>query len=177
MRVKRYTPETALQRVIEALEDDDPNVHEQAVVDLLQLGPLLVSDTIVRRPQDSTRSEVRAELLAFLRSTILNSPVAGMGLHRPASFRARTVDGRVVCEADGDGRDLVLLQLVLLLHQVGLPNVRVCKAGDCRRMFVKLYRREFCSARCQKRAYMRQRRENERAKRERARLRRQRKGA
>ena len=177
MKEKRYTPETGLQRIIEWLEDDDPAVHEQTVIDLLQYGPLRVSDTVLQRPQTSHPSLVRAELLAFLRSAVLNSPVNGMGLYHPASFRARTAEGRVYCEADGDGRDLVLLQVLLLLHQVGLPNIRICKAGDCGRMFVKLYRREFCSARCQKRAYMRQRRQNEKAKRERARQRRQRKGA
>ena len=52
-----------------------------------------------------------------------------------------------------DVRNVVVLQLVMLLNEVGLHNVRVC--GACPRLFVKTYRREFCSVQCQQRKYKR----------------------
>ena len=64
----------------------------------------------------------------------------------------------MTCFAEAaDTRDLVVLQLVLLLHTVGLHNIRFCAAPDCPgpHLFVKSYRREFCSVRCQKRTLAR----------------------
>jgi hypothetical protein len=71
----------------------------------------------------------------------------------------------------------VLLQLVLLLHTVGLRNVWKCSAPDCARLFIKTYRRAFCSPRCQKRAYMRTTWQAAREQEEKMRTRRQRQRA
>jgi hypothetical protein len=66
-----------------------------------------------------------------------------------------------------------VLQLVMLLDRVGLSAVRRCGAADCRRLFVKTYRREFCSERCQKRAHKRKVRQEERERAARVQARRQ----
>ncbi len=164
---KRYTQfQGLLRRAIPALEGDDPRGHQRAVLSLLLHGPLHVDPAVLTRPARDTISEVRAELLAFLRGIVRGGPPAEIGTYRSITFAAHGATGPIDCEARGQHRDLVILQVVTLLHVVGLDTVRICKA--CPRMFVRTYRREFCSARCQKRAYMRQRRANERAKRLRA---------
>ncbi len=71
-------------------------------------------------------------------------------------FSASLKDGRVTTLVESsDVRNVVMLQMVMLLHEVGLQNVRVCGVADCQRLFVKTYRREFCSVRCQQRNYKR----------------------
>jgi hypothetical protein len=178
MSRKRYLPQEILQKVIAALERDDNWSHQRAVLDLLRHGPLFVDEATVRGPQMSTVSEVRAELLRFLRVIVGGGYMPEIATHRSVTFEARAHEGRVSCEVRGDGRDLVILQLVTLLQIVGLPSIRVCPAPNphggappgapCGRLFVKTYRRTYCSSQCQKRAYMRQRRQNERLKREQA---------
>jgi hypothetical protein len=56
------------------------------------------------------------------------------------TVRAEVVNNRVVFNADGKPRDLVVLQLFALLHEVGIAHLRECQAPDCRRLFVKTYR-------------------------------------
>lgn len=166
MTRKRYTsPVVVLQRAIAGLEREDQRSQRDAVLSLLMDGPWVVTDATARLPQESSISEVRAELLAFFRTLAGGRQAGEIGLYHSITLAARHRDGRAECEARGDGRDLVMLQAGLLVHLVGLPSIRTCEAADCPHLFVRRYRRTFCSARCQKRAYMRARRENERLQR------------
>ena len=82
-------------------------------------------------------------------------------IRAPLTFSVTATTDRVeLAVASWDVFDLVALQLVLLVQRVGLRNVRACP--DCRRVFVKTYRRTFCSKRCQKRAQQRRLRQKER---------------
>jgi hypothetical protein len=161
---KRYMPpEDLLQETIAQLENDEaPRGHRAALQALLSAGPLLCSDALLSTLQERDVEpwvEIRAELLAFLRSIVRQkgqgrfSPTVSLYQHVNFSAIASDDAQLVACAAEGSVRDLVVLQLVLLLHEVGLGQVRICEAPDCDRLFVKAYRREFCSTRCQKRTH------------------------
>ena len=204
MTRKRDTqPETLLTTVIRALERGDYQSGREAVLSLLAHGPLLAFETLIkelnREPPFPSKEVSRTvdELLAFLRSIVGTQGQRhshGISLNEPVTFTATTsaVAGRfratrvssfqirhhVVCAASGSTRDLVVLQFVLLIRMVGLGNVQVCAAPECPRLFVKTYRREFCSVTCQKRVQKRKLRQQERERLERlARKRERRKGA
>lgn len=68
-------------------------------------------------------------------------------------------DARIVLAIDGAARDLVRYKFLQLLGIVGTEQLRRCAAGDCGRIFIKVGRREYCSNTCQKRTYMRERRQ------------------
>lgn len=161
-----------------------------AFTDLLTNGPLRCDEAIARERQMTAapaetvleRSTLRAELLQLLRSAVRgrlagqeSSPIT---ITEPVAFRVRLEDadewlevpgfGRASIAAEGDTRSLIILQLLLLLQEVGIGNVHECSAPDCRRLYVKVYRREFCGERCQKRINTRKQRANAKAKRERA---------
>jgi hypothetical protein len=171
MARKRYTvPETVLRRVIEGLEDEDLAKNRAAIELLLTEGPLDATETLRRereQPETFPLDEgvilevdlVRAELLALLRQIVRlrDSTDRGYGitLQGPTRLFAQAVGHDVHFAPEGRTRDVVILQLVLLVQAVGLRNVRKCEATDCARLYVKTYRREFCSSRCQKRTQMR----------------------
>ena len=73
--------------------------------------------------------------------------------------------GRIGVQVSGTARDLVILQFFALLQVVGVENIHACQAPDCPRIFVKTYRRDFCSAKCQTRTNKRKQRANNAAKR------------
>ena len=79
----------------------------------------------------------------------------GIFLFGGVTFSPFSEKERVVLMGEGPLRELLLLQLLMLLEQVGLGNVRACDAADCQRIFVKTYRRTFCSLKCQRRAIKR----------------------
>lgn len=191
-------PEAVLGRVIRVLETDDSplddrelalpllRVYHAALVDLLTHGPLLCREAVAREREESESFPLqpdavrvlRAELLQLLRSTVRQGQIgassSAISTER-IGFAARLVDGRVSIAAKGDTRTLIILQTVLLLQEVGLANVHKCIAPDCQRLFVKVYRREFCSVQCQKRINTRKQRQTAREQKERlARRRRQR---
>ena len=164
---------------------DEPGRHYGACLSLLHQGPFFATETFMRAMGDATTPRqrtpavvavVRAELLAFLRSVIqtqgTSTWASGITTQHPFTFSATGpyVGGAV----EGDVRDVIVLQLMSLLMQVGLSQIRICTAPDCDRLYVKVFRREFCSVRCQSRTYMKTKRANERRKRERAAIRRRR---
>jgi hypothetical protein len=153
--------------------------YRTALIELLAFGPLACSEALTREGSAESRlpSEevvnLRAELLQFLRSAVRRSgtgtPSTSISQYGGVTFAVRVDDdGRAGILAAGSSRALVLLQLVMLLDIVGLDNVRICSAPDCPgdghpapRLYVKTYRREFCSVRCQKRVYARRARQEE----------------
>jgi hypothetical protein len=172
-RKRDTSPEALLQRVIADLEHDRLATQRRAVLALLAEGPLLCSDALHREIQQPNPDLMtwRAELLQFLRTLVRvdgQEPTqAQIGTYGFLTFDGHHAGGRVDVAAGGrDVRDLVVLQLVLLLREVGLRNVRKCGIGDCRHLFVKTYRREFCSIRCQQRDYKRKLRQRAREQKE-----------
>jgi hypothetical protein len=169
---KRYRPDAVLSRLIGALESEDDQAHRIAIVELLQRGPLICEGVIGRIDRTDQNGDIltlRAVLLGFLRSIVRDSQFGrfsqGIGTYKAMNFRANT--GAVTsCAVDGDLHDVAVLQLITLLHIVGLGDVRECSAPDCQRLYVKAYRREFCSPRCQKRTHTRQWRQEEKRARE-----------
>jgi hypothetical protein len=178
-------PETLLQLVITDLEDDRPSRHRGAVLALLSEGPLLCPATLLKELEQPAEEQfdvgvvrgdalVRAELLAFLRQTVRNEDTGAVGygisINSPMTFSASAAGRRVTCAAESKMRDVVVLQMLLLLDRVGLSNVHICGAaepGGCQHLFVKTYRREFCSTKCQQRHYKREIRQQKRDEKER----------
>lgn len=144
--------------MLTALEADDtlnhPS-HHQAIRDLVLGGPLHVNETYraALKTPDPEVSGWRAELVQFLRTLVRTAGRTSWSelvTHHGFKFSGALIDGRVFCTVDSRSiRDLAILHLMLRLQEVGLRNVRFCKAPDCRHLFVKTYRREYCSKRCQ----------------------------
>lgn len=195
MTRKRDTlPEALLQLVIEEIEtSEEPSsggkvqpdtpayerlrastlrgalvTYRGAMLALLGGGPLLCTPT--EEPDDATILLVRAELIALLRQAVRlrESGHAGYGiaLLAPPQFSLRLDGHRALVGATGSFRDLVVLQLVWLLEHVGLAHVRQCAAPDCSHLYVKSYRKEFCSRRCERRTSKRRERHAAREKHE-----------
>lgn len=189
MARKHYSPEALLNQLIDAIEGDPRALEEgkqsaarfiatyqSAFRRVLTEGPIACSPTPDQVPVeelDTTRAELQNLFRSALRGARIQRPSDPIAFAYDVRITAEIVGGDVRLAATGDGRDLLLLQVVLLLDRVGLSTVRECGALGCGRLFVKAYRREYCSVRCQRRVYMRARRENERRVRERRRRRRQ----
>ena len=176
MAKKRYTPpDTLLQTVISDLERGTPKGNREGVRALLVRGPLIfpeaIADELVHQPAtDDALARLSGEMLAFLRGLVqAEGRVSGteITVQQPVTFAGRLADGDVTCLAAGrDMHDLAVQQLIVLIHTVGLHGIRLCAAPDCPgpRLFVKTYRREYCSVRCQKRTQTRELRRKERDK-------------
>ncbi len=169
--------EQLLSGVIEGLEHERVSRQRAALFDLMLNGPLHPHPELAGEAFDQWFSSggelvegpvVRAELLQFLRSTVRGGGQVSsseLQMHherlKPLTFSALMARGTVVCSVGGTHREVICLQLVMLLQTVGLGAVRFCGVDDCDRMFVKTHRRAYCSPRCQKRAYMRAKRAKE----------------
>lgn len=175
---KHHTPDERLAAIVPLLEADDDDIrsHARAIRLLVTDGPLTPSDGLLAAlnaptwtPDDV--SITRAELLAFLRSLVRQRGTGYVGTTRigtyhPVNIGAVEIGGIVACTLDGDVRDAAVWQLVMLLGQVGVSQIRPCRAEDCAHLYVKTHKRMFCSRACQNRQFMRQKRENERYKRQ-----------
>lgn len=82
-------------------------------------------------------------------------------------------DGSVRVRTMGPPLDRFLFQLIRLLGDAGVKKLLSCPApkarpetGPCGRLFLKVTKKDYCSARCQSRAYMAKMRAVERAERE-----------
>ena len=60
----------------------------------------------------------------------------------------------IVLFVEGDPRDVLLYQASTFLQAIGTDRLHRCPAPDCRRVFVKVGRREYCSERCQRRVFV-----------------------
>ena len=197
MARKRYSasdPEPLLAEVIAGCESGDELQMSKAMLELITRGPMEFDELAMREYRENTdrlkeiASRVGPELQDFLRRIVLcqddGPPTDDLGLGweidvlAPLTFVAQASGGRVrLAVARADLRDFIVLQFLLLVREVGIRNVRECSAPDCQRLFVKTYRREYCSPQCQKRVYMRSMRGKQREleeRRQRARRRRQR---
>ena len=159
-----------LQEVVERLEEEAERGHRRALHALLTQGPLRCYPKL-QQLHVAPWGEIRAEALAFLRTLVRRSQdgVSGLSQGIGVGYKALTISAGVggSLVGAGDIRDLIVLQLVMLLHDVGIGQVRVCRDPKCQRLFVKRYRRGFCSTRCQKRLHTYLTRLGEREERER----------
>jgi hypothetical protein len=173
MRSKRDTTPEALLRLVIIEVEREPTTVDRArtmVRTLLRDGPFPGSLEAVDAASDEEFRDLWGELRVFLGSIVDRSVVNAGGYARPTpipirkgiqfSVQARR-DGATIAAA-ATVEDLVVLNVVWLLRDVGLPRVQRCGAADCRRLFVKVGRRKFCSARCQQRTKKREIRARER---------------
>jgi hypothetical protein len=168
---KHHTSDEALlHTVIEDLQSETPTRYAGALRALVSQGPL---HCVALRPDQGNEREaeggsllIRAELWAFLRHMVLSKghpeAFAGNGISMDSiRLFGNTASPHITLGIEATRRNVAILQLAFLVERVGLANVRPCGGSDCSRLFVKTYRREFCSTRCQKRHYMRLRRAKE----------------
>lgn len=71
------------------------------------------------------------------------------------TFAPLRIGKRVMLLVNGRASDVAWYRILRLFESVGMDRLRRCSAPDCRKPFLKLGRREYCSNRCQKRIYMR----------------------
>jgi uncharacterized C2H2 Zn-finger protein len=76
----------------------------------------------------------------------------------------REVDGSFRARIDGDDEHRLIYQAFRVIEQCAPKKVLRCP--ECGTLFLKVTRKEYCSARCQMRAYMRTRRAAERQEKE-----------
>jgi len=181
-RKRDIKPETVLQALIPPLEREDFDVRTatRTLRWLLVNGPLRCPDDSLEQfatwaSDPMALGGTYRELLKFLRDVVRLRDSEGRG-PKPRIWTdgvtqsVRWERGRLVPAVEGGPPDSVRTLLVLqfreLLLLAGVNNIRKCSAPDCDHLFVKVYRREFCSERCQKRV-------NKRALRQQARNRRQ----
>jgi hypothetical protein len=75
----------------------------------------------------------------------------GQGISLEKCNIAGTRSG-ISLEVDGELGQLLAMQAYILVRSVGTDQLLEC---DCRKIFVRVGKRKFCSERCQKRVYMR----------------------
>jgi hypothetical protein len=169
--------EQLLAQVVSRLVDDEasPEDVKDALLTLLGRGPFLAQEPALRWSRGSRPTTDEIAALRSLLVPILRSLVTARNQFRytlqfetgPLRFAGFVMGRTTQCLVDGHLGDVLVLQLLALLIRARFPEVRVCSAPDCERLYVKLFRREFCSVRCQSRTYMRTRRENARRQRRR----------
>jgi hypothetical protein len=163
---KRHSLETLLTKVVSLIESDNDRDIRQVVSALVLEGPLMVEITAADLsvlPIDAFLTP-RAEALQFLRTIVRLNNVsrAQMGTHKHFNFTAEARGDVVMCSLAGELSDVTKLQLVVLLRMLGLPKVRRCQRAGCLKIFVKRYRREYCSRQCQNRVFMAEKRRSNR---------------
>jgi hypothetical protein len=182
MTTKRdITPEVVLQRLIPALEREplDLAVARRTLRGLLAQGPIRFADEVLQQFDEWAADALEVgivyrELLQFLRGAVRLRDLGERGPRPRIEIATVTLSltlerGRLVPAGEAQTssiRSAIVLQLWELVRVVGVNHLRKCTATDCARLFVKLYRRKFCSATCERRT-------NKRALRARARDQRQ----
>jgi hypothetical protein len=114
----------------------------------LAIRQFLTSIVTLRDVGEGNLQSIRLDCLEF--SLI---PIPGVRNHKGTDILLRL---------DGDTGDLVWFGLINLIRAAGVDRLQFCSAPDCeqfhgrRRIYARVGRREFCSTRCQKRIYMRE---------------------
>lgn len=173
MADKRYTrtqAEELLARLVafaEAGEGASVGVGKGLLTKLIsaRLGDTIVGSDARRELENWTTSQVRARqrsLAQFLRMFLI--PIGFEIQVNRLLLGAVQLGSDVALKVDGSAGDVLLFQTISLLRVAGVRRLQACACG---RVFARIGRQEFCSERCQKRVYMRNRRADERAERER----------
>ena len=81
------------------------------------------------------------------------------------TFVGRVKGTRLRVAPQGALLDMFLYQTMRVLESVDVTRLQTCAATDCRRWFVRVTQKKYCSSRCQSRIYMREARAEERRER------------
>lgn len=159
----------ALARKVVTLLDErtDTESHRRAIYLLVTNGPCFGDDasSAVRLLSPDEIAVIAQALQVYLRNAVRTRiPGTPIDLSGVRIYTVRSITSAVSFMA-GPVLGQAGLALMLLLHLVGLQNFWACSAPDCPRIFVKRWRREYCSARCQRRTFKRQEREGARVQR------------
>jgi hypothetical protein len=120
------------------------------------------------RPTEETLRTIQSATRSLLASVVKSGfAMARLQLvvvvARPELVPPSRKDARVMTSVDASPLlDRFLYRVIRLLEEIGIEKLQVCRAPQagrddaiCGRMFMRVTRKEFCSARCQSRAYMR----------------------
>jgi hypothetical protein len=166
-----------LDRVVQFAECEIEHLvrfGQHTLLDLVMHGPaVVVSDAThdIASWRPSQFAQLQGTLRAFLRAVVGLADGDGGLVPEIAigrlNFGVTALRQDLVVTVDGPAADVVLFQVVQLLQATGAGRLRRCAANDCAKVFAKTGRREFCSAGCQSRIYMRgvRKRERENSKR------------
>jgi hypothetical protein len=126
---------------------------ETLVTDLNRLGRSAVFFTL---PDAGELEGFRRRLRTFIHNAVAlrNGETMLVPTWRVSGleFGAAPTGTGAVVTLTGNTEDILGFQVVRLLETTGVDRLRKC---ECGRLFAKVGRREFCSARCQKRVYTR----------------------
>jgi len=156
-RANPLQPAEALQFVVDFAQADLGNRSaKKLAVD--QVWSFLATHSLVAPAYGDERSlsdqdllSIQADALAVLRGLVEKESASVAVTLEISMIRRRT---RIAVMELGTPHDRFMYRLVRLLERIGPNRLLVCPA--CRRLFVKVTRKEFCSTRCQSRAYMRE---------------------
>jgi hypothetical protein len=98
---------------------------------------------------------MRAEILELLENVATRQPTTVRFTSLEVTVPAWTARRESAVTATGEARDVLLYALLRALETMRAPNIRVCKDPDCERLFLKVTKKAYCSATCQRRLYMR----------------------
>lgn len=160
----------ALRRLVDWIEADDPTRADFPFV--IEFGHALFTvgtsgltqiKTMTRQAVDLVRAELRAIVRGLAAGQAVTVQPLRIGYSLVPHVGTQSVSTIVEGARDGQGRDYLLAIAVAALNTAAIGHLRLCPAPDCGKAFVKLTKQQFCSTRCQSRAYMRQRRADVRA--------------
>lgn len=167
-RNKRYTLRTAealLARLVSFAEGQSAAPQTSRLFrDLLDAGPHIVLGEAAVGVSAINAPALQSMLRTFFRG-VITSRDADAGTIVPElsigqlKIGIEPIKSDVLLTLDGSAVDVLLFQVVNLLQVAGVGRLRRC---ECGRVFARRGRGEYCSARCQKRVYMRIKRQDER---------------
>jgi len=162
-----HDPPVALAGELVTLLDDqdDPRSHRLALWKLLTNGPAYADVSDVKQLSDAEVQNIAHALRDYLRSAVRSDfrNQAWLDFTGVRVKTERSLDDAALSSMEGPILGRASANLWLLMHLVGFRAFWECAAPDCSRIFVKRYRREFCSQRCEKRTYKRRTRQDARA--------------
>ena len=127
-------------------------------------GDIAHGPDVERELRSWSSAQTSAQLEKFSQDLVISSIATGFQVEMRLKIGPHRDGAQVVLRVDGDARDVLRFKFISLIQLATTERFRTCECGN---PFVKFGRREFCSARCQKRYYMRAKREQERLERER----------
>lgn len=101
-------------------------------------------------------ARLQADTIAFVDALLAGTTIPSCRVTGPLDIGVGHANStRFVFLPDGSVRDVFWYQLLGILGGQSLEPIRRCKAADCRRLFYRVRRMEYCSSRCRNRTYMR----------------------
>lgn len=154
----RYKPPPALEdlsALVRHAESD--RASWLAVLNIAGFGPKPFTGDVIEQFRNQTPGEIQAvhaDLRAFLRTAAGCSSGALQLPFQPTLQLLNTHSGVRVVVSGKTPRDVTLYLAAALIEAAGAERLRCCPAPNCGRAFVKIGRREYCSAECQRRVFL-----------------------